>query len=164
MTPIKFQAGLAGLALCLALSGCGSADPVPQASAASPSAANAIAARNANFKAIAGANKTIKTELEASSPNFAAISAAAGSIQTNAGKIVPLFPKGTGAESGEKTEALPAIWQRPADFKAAAGRLASAAGSLKAASTAKNLAASQKAAGEIGMACKGCHDQFREKK
>ncbi|WP_054440043.1 cytochrome c [Novosphingobium sp. ST904] len=121
-------------------------------------------AREANFKAIGKANKAAKSALEAASPDFATVAASATSIQTDAGKIVGLFPDGSGKESGEKTEALPTIWQKPAEFKAAADKLATAAGNLKVAADAKDAKAATLAMGEIGGACKGCHDTFREKK
>ncbi|WP_334183390.1 c-type cytochrome [Novosphingobium sp.] len=158
---------LAALALAAAMTGCKGSEPAATTTNASGEAvdvAGTIKAREANFKAIGKANKAAKSALEAGTPDFAAVSAAATSIQTDAGKIVDLFPKGSGKESGEKTQALPTIWEKPAEFKAAAEKLATAAGALKTAADAKDAKAATAAMGEIGGACKGCHDTFREKK
>ncbi|MGO4166455.1 c-type cytochrome [Novosphingobium sp. YAF33] len=158
---------LAAFALAAAVTGCKGSEPAAtttDASGAPVKVSDTIEAREANFKAIAKANKAAKEALEDSAPDFAAVSASATSIQTDAGKIVGLFPKGSGKESGEKTQALPAIWDKPAEFTAAAEKLAAAAGKLKIAADAKDAAGAQVAMGEIGGACKGCHENFREKK
>jgi cytochrome c556 len=158
---------LTAIALAAAMSGCKGSEPAATATNASGEkvdVAGTIEARKANFKAIGKANKAAKSALEAGTPDFAAVAAAATSIQTDAGKIPGLFPKGSGKESGEKTEALPAIWEKPAEFKTAADKLATAAGALKTAADAKDAKAATAAMGEIGGACKGCHDTFREKK
>lgn len=158
---------LAAFVFAAALTGCKGSEPAATTTDASPAlvkVADTIEAREANFKAIGKANKAAKEALEDAAPDFAVVSASATSIQTDAGEIVGLFPKGSGKESGEKTEALPAIWDKPAEFKAAADRLATAAGKLKAAADARDAAAAKLAMGEIGGACKGCHDTFRENK
>lgn len=158
---------LTAIALAAAMTGCKGSEPAAATTGASGepvSVSETIEAREANFKAIAKANKAAKEALEDDQPDFAAVGASATSIQTDAGKILGLFPKGSGKESGEKTEALPAIWDKPAEFKTAADRLATAAGKLKTAADAKDAAAAKLAMGEIGGACKGCHENFREKK
>ncbi|EQB13219.1 c-type cytochrome [Novosphingobium lindaniclasticum] len=158
---------LAAFVFAAALTGCKGSEPAATTTDASPAlvkVADTIEAREANFKAIGKANKAAKEALEDAAPDFAVVSASATSIQTDAGEIVGLFPKGSGKESGEKTEALPVIWDKPAEFKAAADRLATAAGKLKAAAGARDAAAAKLAMGEIGGSCKGCHDTFRENK
>ncbi|WP_395334921.1 cytochrome c [Novosphingobium sp. BL-8H] len=119
--------------------------------------------RKANFKDIGKSNKVAKAALESTPPDFATASSAAASIKEDAGKIVGFFPDGTGPDASSKTEALPVIWQKNGEFKAAADKLASAADELKTAADAKDLAATTKAMGDIGGACKGCHEQFRKK-
>ena len=74
-------------------------------------------------------------------------------------EIAPtLFPPGSG--DGE-TEALPAIWENPEDFAERLGAFREAADGLRAAAETGGdvAAASQK----LGQACKGCHDNYREK-
>ncbi len=69
----------------------------------------------------------------------------------------------TAATKDEKnTKALPAIYENPAKFKEAQDRLRSAVGKLVAASTGDE-GAFKAAAGEVGKACGGCHNDFRQK-
>ncbi|MCJ2182996.1 cytochrome c [Novosphingobium sp. 1949] len=168
----KSLAGLAlpALALAFSLSACNGSSPSADASAGATGAAasaasdagDTIEAREDNFKAIAKTMKATKGELDGSSPDFSAIAANATTIAEKGQKILPLFPAGTGPESGEKTEALPAIWERPDDFKAATAKLIEAAGKMRTAAEAKDLAGTKAGFGEVGMACKGCHEDFRK--
>ncbi|GGE11692.1 cytochrome c [Polymorphobacter glacialis] len=78
-----------------------------------------------------------------------------------AAKFGGLFPKGT--ETGGKTEAAPAIWTKPADFKAALAKFqadtaAAATGDLS------TTAAFGTAFGKVTANCKACHESLRVKK
>ena len=64
-------------------------------------------------------------------------------------------------DSQEKNRALPAIWAEPAKFKEAQERMRGAVTKLVAA--AKDEGAFKAAAGEVGKACGGCHENFRAK-
>lgn len=154
-------------AALFAVAGCNGPQAAPDSSVSasdSPVDVGAIVkARKANFKTIGKSNKVAKAALESTPPDFATASAAAASIKEDAARIPGLFPDGTGPDASPKTEALPAIWQKDAEFKAAADKLASAADALRTAADAKDLAATTKAMGDIGGACKGCHEQFRKK-
>jgi cytochrome c556 len=73
------------------------------------------------------------------------------------------FPKGTasGDAGVTKSRALPEIWAKPTEFKAAADALATA---LQAASDAAGDKTKFDAAfGDIKKACGSCHDKFRGK-
>lgn len=157
----------AAAAALFALAGCKGPQPAPDGSTGASDApvdvSAIVKARKANFKDIGKSNKAAKAALESTPPDFGTAASAAASIKDDAGKIVGLFPEGTGPDASSKTEALPAVWQRNAEFKAAADKLASAADELKTAADAKDLAATTKAMGDIGGACKGCHEQFRKK-
>lgn len=157
----------ASIATLLCIAGCNGPQTAPDGSAgasdAPVDASTIVKQRKANFKDIGKSNKAAKAALESTPPDFATAASAAASIKDDAGKIVGLFPEGTGPDAAPKTEALPAIWQKPGEFKAAADKLASAADALKTAADAKDLVATTKAMGDIGGACKGCHDQFRKK-
>lgn len=59
------------------------------------------------------------------------------------------------------TTALPAIWTSKADFDAKAAALAEAATAAAAAAAGGDQQATMAAVGAIGMACSGCHDDFR---
>lgn len=80
-----------------------------------------------------------------------------------ADSIPSLFPMGTGlGDAGvTKTRALPDIWTKNTDFKAAAEALSNA---LKSAHAAVGDPAKFDAAlGDVTKACKGCHLPFRGK-
>jgi cytochrome c556 len=74
-----------------------------------------------------------------------------------------LFPEGSSnAEMGEKTRALPAIWDEPEEFhryfenlRMAVDKLAAEAGNGQEAFVA--------AIGPVGNACGDCHEEFRQK-
>lgn len=157
----------ASIATLLAIAGCDGPQPAANgatdASGAPLDVGATVKERKANFKDIGKSNKVAKAALESTPPDFATAASAAASIKDDAGKIVGLFPAGTGPDASTKTEALPVIWEKNAEFKAAAGKLASAADELKTAADAKDLAATTKAMGDIGAACKGCHETFRKK-
>ena len=69
-----------------------------------------------------------------------------------------LFPPGSG--DGE-TEALPAIWENPEDFKERLDAFREAANGLRAAAeTGGDMPAATQ---QLGQVCKGCHDNYREK-
>lgn len=70
-----------------------------------------------------------------------------------------LFP--VGSDKGE-TEALPAIWEKPAEFKKAIEAFQLAAADLaKQADAAPSAMAP--AFGALVKTCKGCHDDFKKK-
>jgi cytochrome c556 len=65
---------------------------------------------------------------------------------------------------GEKSAALPAIWEKPAEFKQAAERLENETAKLAAVSKSGDEAAVKAQIGAVGKTCGGCHDNFREKR
>lgn len=66
-----------------------------------------------------------------------------------------------GTESGSDTKAKPEIWTEPDKFRAAAGKMQDEMVKLNTAAKAGNLDALKAAAGEVGKACKACHDTYR---
>jgi cytochrome c556 len=126
-------------------------------------AAQVVAARQQNYKQIGKATKGIMDELKKPSPSIAAIRGDAKTIDRLARRVPGWFPKGSGAEAGVKTAALPVIWQQPADFRAAAVRLAAAARALDAAAAKGDIAQVRGAASGLGGACKNCHQTFKAK-
>lgn len=121
-----------------------------------------IEQRQANFKQIGKAFKGVSDALKQSTPDVAVIKANASTLAALSTKLPTWFPRGTGKESGVKTEAAPAIWTKPAEFKAAAEKFAAAASGLRLAS-AGDPAQIAPAAGALGATCKGCHESFRVK-
>lgn len=168
-TALRLTVPAAALALVLsACSGSAPSDDATQADLETAAAAadpeDTIEAREDNFKAIAKSMKAVKGQLDSDSPDFAVISENAAEMAANAKKVPDFFPAGTGPDSGEDTEALATIWERPEEFQAAAAKLITATDNLNTAAGAQDLAAVKTAFGETGMACKGCHDDFRMKK
>ena len=78
------------------------------------------------------------------------------------------FPKGTdkaifGSGIAEYTKAKPEIWSEPAKFKKAAEHASEAIAKLAQAARSGDEDAMKSAAGGVGKACKGCHDDFHAK-
>ena len=82
-------------------------------------------------------------------------------ISTNIQAFPDQFPPGT--ETGHETEALPAIWEKPEEFRADAEKLHTEAQALLA-----SLPADQASVGAamrtLGATCSDCHETFRAKK
>ena len=117
--------------------------------------------RHDNFEGIGDAFKAVRGELEKDTPDFALIAAKAGDINARAMKIETHFPAGTSVEDGYDTEALPSIWQKPEEFKAAGQKLVDESAKLVTVAGGGDKAATGAQAMAMGGACKGCHDQFR---
>ncbi len=71
-----------------------------------------------------------------------------------------LFPKGSG--SGD-TEASPAVWEKPDEFAKAVKQFGDATRDMNAAAMVGDMAMVGHALGELGKACKNCHNQFVKK-
>lgn len=71
-----------------------------------------------------------------------------------------LFPPGS--ETGQDTEAAPAIWEDRAGFEEALATWADAVDAAIAANP-QTLDETKPVAGEVFKACKGCHDTYRIK-
>jgi len=65
--------------------------------------------------------------------------------------------------SGEKSNALPAVFQEQAKFKQAQERLEGDVTKLASAAKSGNEASVKAAAADVGKACGACHDNFRAK-
>lgn len=64
---------------------------------------------------------------------------------------------------GEKSLALPAVWEKSGEFKQAAERFENEATKLAQLSKGGDEAAVKAQIGAVGKTCGGCHDNFREK-
>lgn len=74
---------------------------------------------------------------------------------------LPFAAFGEGTDMGLKTRAKAEIWSDPAAFKAAAEKMQKAVVKLAEVAKSGDEAALKPAFGEVGKACKGCHDKFR---
>lgn len=149
--------GALGITLLMGLAACKGAAP----EAASESI---VVTRQAGFKTLAAANKAIGDELKKDAPSVEIIRANAPLVIDVAPRIKTWFPAGSGPETGEKTEALPAIWAQSAEFDRRAQALVDASRALQTATDAGDLASIRTAAAAVGATCKSCHTDFRAKK
>lgn len=174
---------LPSIALALTLAGCGKSADAPKEAGASDAATTAAAApaptpfstvpaeegakvakaRHEGFEGIGKAMKGIGDELKKPAPSIDTIKANAAKINEAAPKVVTWFPVGSGVEVAPKSDALPAIWEKPAEFQQAAAKLVDEAGKFNALAQAGDLAAIGGGMKALGGSCKGCHDQFKKK-
>lgn len=126
--------------------------------------ADVIKARQDNFKVMGKAMKAIGDEFKKPTQDVALLQANAKAIADASKKVGGYFPKGSGPESGVKTDALADIWAKPADFKAALAKLADGNAKFSAAAKTGDANAIRAAIPAIGSSCKGCHDQFKAKR
>lgn len=139
--------------LALALAACGNPDTP---------AGRAADERHENFEAIGDAAKVIADQLKASAPDVAKIQAAAATINGFAPKVPGWFPAGSGPADGIKTDALQAIWEKPAEFKAETDKFTAEAAKFDALAKSGDVAAIGEGMKALGGTCKSCHDKFRE--
>jgi cytochrome c556 len=72
-----------------------------------------------------------------------------------------LFPANSGPQPGVKTAALPDIWTRPKDFRAAQDNFARQAEIFQRVAMTSDATAIRTETRKLGGACKQCHDNFR---
>ena len=96
-------------------------------------------------------------------PDLTKVRSGAATFARLAPQVKGWYPPGTGPDAG-KTRAKAAIWQKPDDFRAKALALESTATKFNAAAKSGDLAAIRAAQGELGKACKACHDPYRAEK
>ena len=75
-----------------------------------------------------------------------------------AGVAPDVFPAGSG---GDKTKALPAVWENPGEFTEAMNRFVEAADAMATAAESGEMSLIGPAIQELGGSCKGCHDDFK---
>lgn len=130
--------------------------------AASPEIANAVKSRKANYKEIGGAFKTINDEVKTGSPLIDTIQPLAQDILKRGSMQMNFFPAGSGPESGEKTHAKAQIWAEQDNFRKLHQDFIHAVEQLNSAIDARDNTAIASAQKSLGMACKSCHDRYRE--
>lgn len=175
---MKFALFASAAVLALGLAACGGAEPEKPAepapaaeTAPAPEAATASAMgetpadvaafmheRHENYEDLGKNFKVVSDNNKSGSPDMAAVTAAAAKIKGYADQMGTWFPPGTAAAPGEPG-AKPNIWTDRATFDAAVTRLQGEAAKLAMVTDAEGLKAQFPA---TGMACKNCHDTFRE--
>lgn len=89
------------------------------------------------------------------------IQAHADAIAATAPLLRDLFPENSGPDDYAETEALSAIWERPAEFEAAIEKLETAAEAFQGVAGSGDRAQVLAAFQQLGGACGGCHEDFR---
>jgi cytochrome c556 len=162
---IRMNASRLALSFALAglLAACSGGAPAdaPADGAAKTEVPPVLKEREQNFEGIGDAFKAVRGELEKDAPDFTLIAAKATDINARAMKIEGHFPAGTSTADGFKTEALPTIWEKPEEFKAAATKLVDESAKLVTIAADGDKAAVGAQAMAMGGACKNCHDTFR---
>ncbi|MGE0716758.1 MAG: cytochrome c [Alphaproteobacteria bacterium] len=134
---------------------------VAMTASAQQAPADVISARQAAMKTLGGEMKAIGDAAKAGSITKDDALARSRKLNDIANQMNSWFPRGSGSESGVKTAASPAIWEKPADFKAAIDRLAQETAKLVAAADTGQAAAIATQHAEVGKSCGGCHQPFR---
>jgi cytochrome c556 len=121
----------------------------------------AIEQRKALFKEMGKASGPVGAMLQGKAPfDLAQVKTALTTYSTNAAKLKELFPDDS--KEGGNTEALPAIWEKKAEFVAIFDKLKADADAASAAIT--DEASFKATIGPIFGNCGTCHDSFRVKK
>ena len=123
-----------------------------------------IVHRQGIYDVMAGHMKVLKSILFLKHPKVADVNFHAKSILEAAKHHGNAFPEGSGKG---KTAALPAIWEKPEEFKKAGQKLGKALAEFIEVSEladADDLSDVQASFKKVGGACKNCHDDFRKEK
>ncbi len=117
--------------------------------------------RHENFKQQGAAFKAINDELRKDAPDKAVLTSNATKLKALTTQLPGWFPKGSGPESGFKTDAKAEVWSDAAGFAAAVNRLQVETSRLQQVSASGDLAALRAQVRATGGACKNCHDKYR---
>lgn len=121
--------------------------------------ADVIKDRQAAMKAMSAAAKPSVAILKGAPFDAAAVKKTLAALSANAKKSVSLYPAGSGKG---KTAALPAIWEKKADFDAKMNKLAADADAAMAKIT--NAASFKAEFPKVMANCGACHKPYRAKK
>lgn len=120
--------------------------------------------RKAVMKAVGGHMGAIATILKTNAGDPKDLAAHANAMVSLAKISANAFPENSGPLDG-KTEALPAVWDKPDEFKKVTAAFIAEAEKVAAAAKTGDKGAVGAALGGLGKnGCKACHDGFREKK
>jgi cytochrome c556 len=129
---------------------------------AAPSVSDLIKSRQDKLRDMGGALKGIDDELKKRNPDWDnVIGPAIETLQGRGTYLLEWFPKGSGPESGLKTYALPALWQKPNDFTRLGKAMMAETAKLKQIASTKDAPALRTEVAAVGKSCKACHDSYR---
>jgi len=129
---------------------------------AAPGDSALIKSRQDKLRDLGGAFKAIDDELKKRTPDWDNIILPnAQTVQSRSSYLPTWFPKGSGPESGVKTYALPAIWQKTDDFTKLSKTAQSEGAKLNQVAAGRDQNALKAQTIALGKACKACHDAYR---
>jgi cytochrome c556 len=133
----------------------------PPASAQEPKATGVVAVRQSAMDSLGGHSGAIQKILTEYPELINLVPVHARAIAEVAPTIPAMFPQGS---TQEPTRALPAIWEKQADFENQAKQLASLADAVVKAAEGGDRQAILQAFTAMGRdGCGGCHNTYREK-
>lgn len=125
---------------------------------------NLIKYRQATMKAIGGHMGALGAMAKGEISFTDEVALHAGAINDMSQNLLRLFPEGSGYEIDKKTNALPAVWERWADFEKAVKALQDESAKMVSIAEAGDAAAFGQQVGALGRdGCTNCHDTFRYK-
>lgn len=125
-------------------------------------AQQSVAQRRTSMIAMSGEMRGLGAQISDSTPDPVIVAQHATRLANLAARIVPLFPRESGPDTGLATLAKAEIWARPEEFESHAAGLTDAAQSLAASARAGDLSDLRTQAMTIDAICVGCHRDFRE--
>ena len=117
--------------------------------------------RQAGFKDMGAAMKTLRDELKGDEPSTETMTAAAEQMAALAAKIPAWFPAGSGPESGLDTDARDYIWTNKERFDRITDEVISATKAIVPLTTGADLSALKKQLLVVRDSCSSCHDSYR---
>lgn len=130
---------------------------------ASP-ATKAAYARHENFEKIGANFKQLNDELRKPTPSKAVLATSAKNLQTFSTQLPTWFPRGSGVEARPMSEAKATVWTDAAGFTAASSAFRTEAAKLNTVAAAGDIEAIKAQVRPTFMACKGCHEKYRQEK
>lgn len=129
---------------------------------AAPAVKDLIKSRQDKLRDMGGALKAIDDELKKRNVDWDNIILPnTETLQSRSSFLLNWFPKGSGPESGVKTYALPAVWQKGDDFIRLGKAMQAETAKLAQVAAGKDAAALKAQVFATGKACKACHDNYR---
>lgn len=131
--------------------------------AAATADSDLIRPRKEGFRELGAAFKNVNDELKSGTPQVYIIQISARQIRDASRSQYTWFPAGSEPKVGLKTKAKPEIWTRTDEFKTAQDKFATEATAFMSVAATGELMKMRAQAKQLGQACKGCHETFRDK-
>ena len=124
----------------------------------------AVKYRQSVMKAIGGHTGSIAAVVKGEVGHGTHVAAHARGIRDMSLLVGDVFPANSTYDNYKETAALPAIWEKPAEFKKAVEDFKAAAAKFAQVAESGDQGAIAASFGDLGKACGGCHKPFRHKK